>query len=159
MCTLSRLASECRSTMIRTGSSLGLLGDRRGIGRGGGGGGGYTAAVHSGAASSQTHLSHTPPTHTHTHTHTHIHTHIHITLIAFPSFITFIASPLHCMLPRLVERSMWWRWAPPLTVGIRLWAAGQTATGTRDSPLIGLCPAFYDDIHYLFLLTNHTSRF
>lgn len=33
----------------------------------------------------------------------------HTALIAFASFITFIASPLHCVLPGLVERSLWRR--------------------------------------------------
>lgn len=33
----------------------------------------------------------------------------HTALIAFASFITFIASSLHCVLPGLVERSLWRR--------------------------------------------------
>lgn len=33
----------------------------------------------------------------------------HTALIAFASFITFIASSLHCLLPGLVERSLWRR--------------------------------------------------
>lgn len=57
--------------------------------------GGYGAIVHRRAASSKAHLHHAPLTHT--------------TLIAFASFITFIASPLHCLLPGLEERSLWCR--------------------------------------------------
>lgn len=59
----------------------------------------------------------------------------HTALIAFASFITFIASSLHCVLPGLVERSLW-----------RLSAEQEMAAGAPENTPIAM-----SSILFLFL--------
>lgn len=57
----------------------------------------------------------------------------HTALIAFASFITFIASSLHCVLPGLVERSLWRR-RRAHTIGLS--AAQEMAAGApKNAPI------------------------
>lgn len=75
--------------MIRVGAHQGCCANTEGLW-------GIWRVLHPRAAYSWAPLCHAPFT--------------HAALIALASFITFIASSLHCMLPGLVERSLWWRW-------------------------------------------------
>lgn len=93
-CPFSRLDSECHERTNRVGAHQGCRVNTEGLW-------GIWRARCPRAAYRQARLCRAAFTHT--------HTHIHTALIAFASFITFIASSLHCVLPGLVERSLWRR--------------------------------------------------